>query len=98
MGDRAFYHCSASPVSGLGSNVDAAAFAIEEHAAINQGENRVIATHAHALAGVELGATLANDDVAGDDGLTAKLLHAEALAAGITTVTYGTLTFLMCHD
>ena len=83
---------------GFGSNVDAAAFAIEEHATINQGENRVIATHAHALTGVELGATLANDDVTGDDGLTTKLLHAEALAAGIATVTYGTLTFLMCHD
>ncbi len=83
---------------GLRSNVDAAAFAVEEHAAVYEGEDGVVAAHAHALAGLELGATLTHDDVAGDDGLTAELLDAEALAAGIATVTDGTLTFLMCHD
>ena len=83
---------------GLRCNVDAASLAIEEHATVNQREDGVVATHAHALAGVELGATLTYDDVAGDDGLTTELLHAEALAAGIATVTNGTLTFLMCHD
>ena len=93
-----FHFASEACNLSLGSNVDAAAFAIEEHAAINQGENRVIAAHAHALAGVELGATLTDDDVAGDHSLTTKLLHAETLAAGIATVTDGTLTFLMCHD
>ena len=82
----------------LRSNVDAAAFAIEEHAAVNQGENRVVTAHAYALAGVELGAALADDDVTGDDGLAAELLDAETLAAGIAPVADGTLTFFMCHS
>ena len=82
----------------LGSNVHATTLAVEEYAAINQGEDGVVAAHAYALTGVELGATLANDDVAGDNSLATELLHAEALAAGIATVTNGTLTFLMCHN
>lgn len=83
---------------GLGRYVDAATFAIEEDATVNQRVDGVVAPHAHALAGVELGAALAHDDVAGDDFLTAELLDAEALAAGVATVADGTLTFLMCHD
>ena len=82
----------------LGGDVHTTAFAVEEDAAIHQGEDGVVAAHADVLAGVELGATLAHDDVAGDNSLATELLHAEALAAGIATVTNGTLTFLMCHN
>lgn len=82
----------------LGGDVDAATFAVEEYATINKGEDGVVAAHADVLAGVELGAALTHDDVAGDNSLATELLHAEALAAGIATVTNGTLTFLMCHN
>ena len=82
----------------LGGDVHATTFAVEEYATINKGEDGVVAAHAHVLAGVELGATLTNDDVTGDYGLTTELLNAEALAAGIATVANGTLTFLMCHN
>ena len=90
--------CCRQGVLGLGSNIDAATFAIEEYAAVYQREDGVIAPHANTLTGLELGATLAYDDVTCDNGLTAKLFNAEALAAGIATVANGTLTFLMCHD
>ena len=82
----------------LGGDVHATTFAVEEYATINKGEDGVVAAHADVLTGVELGATLANNDVAGDNSLATELLHAEALAAGIATVTNGTLTFLMCHN
>ena len=85
-------------LSLLRSNVDAAAFAVEEHAAVDEGENRVVTAHTDTLTGVELGAALADDDVTGDDGLAAELLNAETLAAGIAPVTDGTLTFFMCHS
>ncbi len=60
---------------------------IELNGAIAQGEERPIATHAHALAGMMLGAALANDDAAGEDLLTAKQLDAETLRCAIATVT-----------
>jgi hypothetical protein len=43
-------------------------------------------------------ATLANDDVAGDDQLTAEFFHAEAFADAVAPVLRATLTFFMCHD
>src|SRR5690606_21369992 len=42
--------------------------------------------------------TLADDNIAGDDGLTAKFLHTETLGTRIAAVLDGTLTFLMSHD
>src|SRR5512137_2130219 len=83
---------------GLGQHVHAAGVLIESHAAIGERENRMVAADAHALAGVELGAALADDDVAGDDGLAAEFLHAEALAARVATVLDGALSFLVGHE
>ena len=57
-----------------------------------------LATEADVAAGGEFGAALANEDVAGDDGLSAKLLHAETLAFTVATVAGAALSFLMCHD
>lgn len=86
-------------VGGLGfrSYIDTAAFTVEEYAAVHQGENGVVTAHAHALAGVPLGAALADDDVARDYFLAAEFFHAEALAAGVATVLDRTLTFLVSH-
>ena len=47
---------------------------------------------------MELGAALAHQDVAGDDGLAAELLDAEAAACGIAAVARRAACFLMRHD
>ncbi len=73
-------------------------FAVEEYATIDEGEDRVITTHAYTFTRLELSTTLTDDDVARNDCLSTKLLYAEALAAGVASVTYGTLTFFMCHN
>ena len=67
-----------SPISALGDgeDVDPASFAVKHHLAIDQGKQCVVFALAHALAGVELVAQLANENVAGDDFFTAVIsLH-----------------------
>ena len=66
----------------LGSDdVDDAAPAAgaELHRAVLEREQGVILAAAHVEAGVEVRATLANDDLAGVDQLATEALHAEAL-------------------
>ena len=60
-------------------NVDAASVAVEEHVAVHKGEDGVVAAHAHAVAGGELGAELAHENVAGQDLLAAEALDAAPL-------------------
>ena len=57
----------------------AAALGAELHRSGDEGEQRVVAAAAHAITGVEVRATLADDDLARVDELTAEALHAEAL-------------------
>jgi len=57
----------------------------------------VILAEADIAAGDPLRATLAEDDVACDDGFTAEFLDAEALALAVATVFDGTLSFFMGH-
>ena len=71
---------------GCGLDVDPAATAIEFHAAIDEGEDGVIAAETDVAAGQELGAALADDDIAGDDGFAAEFLDAEALADAVAPV------------
>ena len=78
-------------------DVDAAAFAVEEHFAIDESEEGVVLAATDAEARMHLRSTLADDDVASDDRLAAELFHAEALAAGIATVFDGALSFFMGH-
>mgnify|MGYP006883611496 CR=1 FL=1 len=63
-----------------------------------QGEQGVVATDANVLAGVELGAALADDDGACVHGAAAEDLDAQALGVGITTVAAGALSLLVCHN
>lgn len=51
---------------------------MELNIAIHGRKNRVILTHANILAGIECGATLAHDDIAGNDNFAAVFFHAEA--------------------
>jgi hypothetical protein len=87
--------------SGLKSclvNIDPTTIFVETHAPINKGEKGVIAADADVLARNPLGATLADDDVTGDDGFTTVFFHAETLGITVATVFDATLTFLMSHD
>ena len=56
------------------------------HHAVGEGEEGPIATDAHVLAGMQLAAALADEDVAGQDGLPAELLYAEALGLALAAV------------
>ena len=60
-------------------------------------EQRVVAAAADVVAGVEVGAALAEDDLAGLDLLAAEPLHAEALGVGVAAVTAGRRALLVCH-
>src|SRR6056297_3252996 len=54
--------------------------------AVGHGEDRVILAHADTLARPPLGAALAHDDVARDDGFATELLHAEAAAGAVAAI------------
>ena len=55
----------------------AAGLLLEGDLAFDKGEQRVVLAHADILAGMNLGATLAHDDVAGENRFAAELLHAK---------------------
>lgn len=85
--------------SGLSDDVDdlAAATRTELNVAGGGGEQGVVITATHVIAGVEVGAALADDDLTGVDELTTETLHTEALRVGVTAVAGGTQTLLVCH-
>src|SRR5690348_18503442 len=57
----------------------------------------MVLADADVVAGVPLGAALTHDDVAGEDSLSAELLHAGALALTVAAVAGRAACFLMCH-
>ena len=61
-------------------DIDTASFLIEVNVTVSEGEESVVFSHTDIRAGMPLGATLADEDVSGDDFFAAKLLHAKALA------------------
>src|ERR1700712_1420087 len=60
-------------------------------------EQRVIPAPAAPQTGVEGGAALADDDLAGLDDLAAEALHAEALSVRVATVAGRRGALLVCH-
>ena len=83
---------------GRGIDVDAPVAAVEADVAVGKGEKSVIATHADVIAGVELGAALADENGAGGNELAAVTFYAKALAVAVAAVACRSLTFFMCHD
>ena len=77
--------------------IHAPTFVIKKYATVYQRENGVVTAHAHTLAGVELSAALAYDNVAGYHRLTTEFFYAEPLAARVASVSYRALSFFMCH-
>src|SRR5688572_11338388 len=70
---------------------------LELDLAVLQREDRVIAAQADIEAGMELGASLADDDGAGGDELPAVDFDSSVLCIAVATVLGGALTLLMCH-
>src|SRR5687767_14908206 len=70
---------------------------VEGNPAVRLGEQGMILADTDIGAGVELGAALADQNVAGDHDLLAELLHAQPLAGGIAAVARTAACFLMCH-
>jgi hypothetical protein len=78
-------------------HIDAAAFFIEVNASVRQGEKGVILAHSDVGTGMPFGATLADEDVTGDDCFSAEFFHAEAFAVRVASVFNGTLSFFVSH-
>src|SRR6478736_3249255 len=75
----------------------AAALLAELHRTRDEREQRVVAATADAVAGVEVRAALADEDLAGVDGLAAEALDAEVLGVAVATVAGRGRTLLVCH-
>ncbi len=85
---------------GNGKNADAfqtTTVCFEADDTIDERKERPVTADANIFARMNLRATLTNDDVAGTATLTTIKFHAAVLRIAVTTVTAGTLTFLMSH-
>src|SRR5262249_11710321 len=82
----------------FGIDVDAAALSVEADGAVDEREERVVASDADVAAGVELGAALADDDAARGHELAGEDLDAPAPGVRCPAVLLAALTFLMRHD
>lgn len=69
----------------------------EHDLTVGQREQRVVLAHADIDAGMELGAALADENVAGQNGFTAIALDAQTLGMGIATVFGAAYAFFRCH-
>jgi len=70
---------------------------LENNDAFDGCKQGVILAHTHIVAGVELGPTLTNKDVTGDDLLATKFLDAQTLGIAIAAILNRAAAFFMCH-
>src|SRR6266496_10797 len=92
---------SISIPGGLGrgrNDIHAAAAFVETYFSVHQGEQGPIAACADVFPGDKFRATLADEDTAGGDELSAISFYAESFADAVTSVADAALTFLMCHN
>ena len=71
------------------------AHALELDSAVNQSKQGVIAADANVGTGMNVRASLANQDVAGQNELTVSALHAQTLGLGVTAVLGGAAALFM---
>ena len=64
---------------------------------VNEREEGIVLAAAHILTGVDVRATLADENRARSDGLATEALAAKTLTAGIAAITGGTESFFVCH-
>src|SRR5262245_2615851 len=67
-------------------DIDSPAFLIESNHAIDESEQRVVLSHTDVSARPDLGAALADDDIASCDPFATKPLHTAALGVRIPSV------------
>ena len=72
-----------------------AALALEAHDAVHLGVEGIVAADAHVQAGMDVGATLAHKDVAGEGELTVGALGPQPRALAVAAVSGGAPTFFM---
>jgi len=72
--------------------------ALESDDAFYESVEGIVAAEADVFTSVELGATLADQDLSGLDHLAAEALHAQHFWITIATVFRTTTGFFMCHD
>jgi hypothetical protein len=65
---------------------------------VDQSEQSIVRTDTDILAGVNCGASLSDDDIAGDNLLTVRLLYAKALRFAVTAVLGRTDTFFVSKE
>src|SRR4051812_4997327 len=73
------------------------ALVLELHDAVDERVDRVVGAQADVLAGVPHGATLTDDDVAGDDLLATELLDAAVLRVAVAAVARRADALFMSH-
>lgn len=66
--------------------------------AVDERVEGVVLTNAHVLARTDSGSALTNDDVARNDSLPVRFLHAEALGLAVAAVLRGTNALLMGEE
>ena len=71
------------------------AHALELDLTVNQSKQGVVAADADIVAGMDVSASLANQDVASQNELTVSALHAQTLGLGVTAVLGGAAALLM---
>src|SRR5262249_56055106 len=71
--------------------------ALVHNLAVYQGEEAVVATLADSWTGLEVGASLANDDGPRPDGRAAEDLDPQALRVGVAPVAGGAPALFVCH-
>mgnify|MGYP003501519301 CR=1 FL=1 len=74
------------------------ALALELDGTVNQSKQGVITADTDIDTGVDVSASLANQDVAGQNELTISTLHAQALGLGITAVLGGTAALMVSEE
>jgi len=94
---RRFVELWAGSVCCNWHNIHTAAIAVEFDMTIHKRPDRVITAEANIAAGLEFGSALAEDDVSGDDGLTAEFFNAKTLADAVASVFDTALSFFMSH-
>ena len=74
------------------------ALTLELDGTVNQSKQGVILADTNVDTGMDVGASLANQDVAGQNELTISTLHAQALGLGITAVLGGTAARVVSEE
>ena len=74
------------------------ALALELDGAVNQSEQGIILTNANVDTGMDMGASLANQNVASQNELTVSALYTQTLGLGITAVLGGTAALVVSEE